>query len=72
MQGPADVTGRRPRTSETRVVGLAPKTGFDRLWDELAVRSLGLRWDKPLPLRDAQPSWGRIAALLLEPGQSTF
>jgi len=78
MQSPADVTGKRLRCSETGLRaarGLAPKTGLDRLWVELAVRSLGcgaLQGDKPLPLRKAEPSWNRIASLLLDPGLSTF
>jgi hypothetical protein len=72
MQPQADATGKLLRSSETRLVSLAPQTGLDRMWVELAVRSLGLRCDKIPRLRAAQPSWGRIASLLLEPGQCTF
>ena len=68
MQAQADGTGKWLRTSETRLEGLSTQTGLDRLWVELAVRSLGLRSDKRVPLRQTHPSWGRIAALLLEPG----
>ena len=72
MQPQADATGKLLRSSETRLMGLGglrAQTGFDRLWAELAVRSLGLRCDKALPLKQAQPSWDRIASLLLEHGQ---
>ena len=72
MQPQADATGKLLRSSETRLVSLAPQTGLGRLWVELAVRSLGLRNDKAAALRKAQPSWGRIALLLLEQGQNTF
>lgn len=71
MQPQADATGKLLRSSETRLVSLTPQTGLGRLWVELAVRSLGLRC-KPAALRQAQPSWGRIASLLLEHGQNTF
>ena len=62
----ADATGNRLRSSETTVRALPAQTGLDRMWAELAMRSLGLHADTCGPVRDAQPSWGRIAALLLE------
>ena len=67
----ADATGARLRCSEPSVRALRAQTGLERLWVELAVRSLGLSVDGSVPLRlkEAQPSWGRIAALLLESGQ---
>ena len=64
----ADATGTRQRCSETTLHGLRAQTGIERMWAELAVRSLGLHAES-LPLREAQPSWGRIATLLLESGQ---
>ena len=59
----ADATGKRLRSSETVLRAQRGQTGLDRLWAELAMRSLGLHGDKQLP---QQPSWVRIATLLLE------
>ena len=78
MRSQADITGTRLRSSGTGLRAwrglreLHAQRGLDRMWGEVAIRSLGLQGDEPSPLRDPQPSWNRIAWLLLDSGLSTF